>query len=171
MALIRPIGRAIADDPTATRKVPQISGTIPNFGGSSSGFSAVPKRNSGTLTFASRKNEKLSALSTTMIPSVVSTVMTVQRTKPMVTAASQKARNREWPAQRSSPMGSAAQSGPVNDVEDKRASIPYSAFGGRDFASPPPESNFSSVARLAAISSAVGGSYFALTASLSTFSR
>ena len=65
-----------------------------------------------------------------MIPAVVSTVMTAQMTRPTVTAASQNARKREWPDQRSASDGE-----PRRDVGrrargDGQVRVPYS--GRRD---------------------------------------
>ena len=59
-----------------------------------------------------------------MMPKVVSTVIRAQRTKPPVTTASQNARKREWPGQRSGSAGLAGAASVDLGSEDKSA-IPY----------------------------------------------
>src|SRR5262245_58842798 len=100
-------------------KVPQIRGTIPNFGGLASGFSSVPSRKAGKLTPASAANSKLWKLRTRMIPDVVRARITADKYRPISTADSQNARNREWPDQRSASRRSMGEPSPVKVGEDK----------------------------------------------------
>ncbi len=64
-----------------------------------------------------------------MIPAVVSTVMTAQMTSPTVTAASQNARNREWPDQRSAAVGEAG-AGSDRCGGRRQVRVPQSAAAG-----------------------------------------
>ena len=70
-----------------------------------------------------------------MIPTVVRTVMTAQRTRPTVTAASHTARKRECPVQRSASAGGVPG---VVEREDKGPAS-FRRRGGAGFASPPEE--------------------------------
>src|SRR5271157_2290843 len=94
------------DEPKAMAKVPQARGSMPNFGGVASGFSSVPRRNSRIPALDSMKNSTVWMLSTSTIPSVVSTVTTAQKARTTAIASSQKARKRECPDQRYAVDGS-----------------------------------------------------------------
>ena len=80
-----------------------------------------------------------------MIPAVVSTVITAQMTRPTVTAASQNARKREWPDQRSASAGEPGGTSVVVEGEVKCEFLTSAAGTVALALLSPPESNFASV--------------------------
>src|SRR5271157_5258361 len=95
MALKRPIGKEISDDPAAMTIVPQTRGRMPYLGGSPPGLNSVPVRKLSTLTPERRKKAIVSVPRTMMIPAVVSTVITAQSRKNTQTPVSLTSWNRE----------------------------------------------------------------------------
>src|SRR5271157_412222 len=93
------------DEPKAMANVPQARGSMPNFGGVASGFKSVLRRNSRIPILDAMKNSTVWTLSTSTIPSVVSTVTTAQKASTTAIASSQQARKRECPDQRCSVAG------------------------------------------------------------------
>src|SRR5271166_454339 len=116
------------DEPKAMAKVPQARGSMPNVGGVASGFNSVLRRNSRIPTLDSMKNSTVWMLSTSTIPSVVSTVTTAQKARITEIASSQKPRKRECPDQRSSVDGPAGFIAAAESAADRSGVVTFAVL-------------------------------------------